>query len=225
MKHKVSRNLFIGLGGTGSKILINVKKELVEFYGKVPPSIEFLIFDTDQSDPEIVAKTYQGKEVRFSGNEKFFIPITDVVGTSKSESVKKLAPQRCKGEIVESVDGANQVRSLGRFAFYENFSQIGIDKIINTKIERLKSNDCAAMTMTFQFLVKMQTRILWCTWFSHRVEEQVLALFLTWLCVLDIITHNYKFTLGMSCQTFTEIYHLLNTLTQIPMHPLWKLII
>ena len=48
MKHKVSKNLFIGLGGTGSSTLIQVKRAVMQKYGQIPPVIDFLIIDTDE---------------------------------------------------------------------------------------------------------------------------------------------------------------------------------
>ena len=41
--------LLIGLGGTGQKVLIQLKAHFMRVYGQVPPAVEFLCFDTDQT--------------------------------------------------------------------------------------------------------------------------------------------------------------------------------
>ena len=46
-KTKIRRSLFIGLGGTGMRTLIELKKLFVETYGEVPGMIGFLGIDTD----------------------------------------------------------------------------------------------------------------------------------------------------------------------------------
>ena len=45
MKHKVSKKLHIGLGGSGIKTLLKLKKKLIQEFGEIPPSIGFLAYD------------------------------------------------------------------------------------------------------------------------------------------------------------------------------------
>lgn len=49
-KTKIRRSLFIGLGGTGMRTLLYLKKLFVDTYGEVPPMIGFLGVDTDMNE-------------------------------------------------------------------------------------------------------------------------------------------------------------------------------
>ena len=49
-KKIVNPALFIGLGGTGHKVLLNVKKAILNNYGEIPPMINLLCFDTDKKE-------------------------------------------------------------------------------------------------------------------------------------------------------------------------------
>ena len=49
-KTKIRRSLFIGLGGTGLRTLVHLKKLFIETYGEVPGMIGFLGVDTDKGE-------------------------------------------------------------------------------------------------------------------------------------------------------------------------------
>src|SRR5271157_5909135 len=65
--------LLIGLGGTGQKVLVQLKARFMKNYGQVPPAVEFLCFDTDQTaeqtqmDGEIVRLTGETELVNIGG--------------------------------------------------------------------------------------------------------------------------------------------------------------
>ena len=65
--------LLIGLGGTGQKVLVQLKARFVRNYGQVPPAVEFLCFDTDQSaeqtqvDGQIIRLTSETELVNIGG--------------------------------------------------------------------------------------------------------------------------------------------------------------
>ena len=50
MSTKIRRSLFIGLGGTGMRTLLYLKKLFIDTYGEVPPMIGFLGVDTDKGE-------------------------------------------------------------------------------------------------------------------------------------------------------------------------------
>ena len=50
VKTKIRRSLFVGLGGTGMRTLLYLKKLFVDTYGEVPPMIGFLGVDTDMNE-------------------------------------------------------------------------------------------------------------------------------------------------------------------------------
>jgi len=139
MAHKVSRNLFIGLGGTGSSILIQVKRSIIEKYGEVPPSVEFLVMDTDSGVHNVMEKIDE-KIVRFDNDEILDIPIKNPHKLKKFDHVKSWLSDKIEPLINPSDRGASQIRSLGRFAFFENYHSKGIMNLISNKIESINSN-------------------------------------------------------------------------------------
>ena len=46
---KITRTLFVGLGGTGVKAILRAKQCFVDAYGDVPPMVAFLAIDTDKA--------------------------------------------------------------------------------------------------------------------------------------------------------------------------------
>ena len=69
---KITRTLFVGLGGTGVKAILRAKQCFVDAYGDVPPMVAFLAIDTDKAirDKSVTSRT--GKEIKLSENEYFF---------------------------------------------------------------------------------------------------------------------------------------------------------
>lgn len=49
---KLRRTLYLGLGGTGIKVIDEVKKQITGIHGEVPPMIKFLGIDADRSSLE-----------------------------------------------------------------------------------------------------------------------------------------------------------------------------
>lgn len=129
MRHQVTKNLFIGLGGTGSSTLIQVKRALVQKYGKMPPMIDFLIMDTDKAVNN-VSYDFDSSKVQFAPSEILHIPIDRPDRIQNSSRIKKWLSDTVAHKIEASGDGAKQVRSLGRFAFFQNYNRIN-EKIKN----------------------------------------------------------------------------------------------
>ena len=136
MRHKVTKNLFIGLGGTGSSTLIQVKRALVQKYGQTPAMIDFLIMDTDKAVND-VSYDFDSSKVEFAPSEILHIPIERPDRIQDSPRIKKWLSDAVAHKIVASGDGAKQVRSLGRFAFFQNYNRIN-EKIKN-KISEINS--------------------------------------------------------------------------------------
>ena len=44
---KITRTLYVGLGGTGVKAILRTKQCFIDAYGEVPPMVGFLAIDTD----------------------------------------------------------------------------------------------------------------------------------------------------------------------------------
>ena len=136
MKHKVTKNLFIGLGGTGSSTLIQVKRAVMQKYGKMPPAIDFLIIDTDEAVRNVSYDLGTSTE-NFSPNEILHVPIERPDKIKNTPRIKKWLSDEVEPKIVASNKGAKQVRSLGRFSFFQNHKKI--EKKIQDKINDINS--------------------------------------------------------------------------------------
>ena len=136
MATKISKRLYIGLGGTGVKTLIRTKKMFEETYGEIPPSIRFLGIDTDMQEFT--------KEVNASVNRKGIIE-DEKMCLSKNEQVQLKIDnpnrlyayykddlyswmpqnqQNIKGIATLKNAGAGQIRSNGRFVLISNAKKI-----------------------------------------------------------------------------------------------------
>lgn len=147
----VNPALFIGLGGTGSKILLQVKSTVLKNYGELPPMIKLLCFDTDarelNSSSDVIEydkKSQDGSSsrvkeaIQFSPNETVAIPITDPAGLAKHDYIREWLSPSVLAQIGPSDTGARQIRQMGRFAIFENLMKQGIQKTIQDKINELK---------------------------------------------------------------------------------------
>lgn len=148
-KTKIRRSLFIGLGGTGMRTLLYLKKLFVDTYGEVPPMIGFLGIDTDKGE---FSKNLEPKSacsigiIRNANQETTLF----VKGTPQTNSVIKLDPIEQMRIIVQRPEdiynvrrdsfkwlarenvralenlttGAGQVRTNGRFALIANIAEV-----------------------------------------------------------------------------------------------------
>ena len=69
---KITRTLFVGLGGTGVKAILRAKQCFQDAYGEVPPMVAFLAIDTDKKIRDASLPSRKGKMVKFSENEICF---------------------------------------------------------------------------------------------------------------------------------------------------------
>lgn len=143
----IRRTLFIGLGGTGVKTLLRVKKRFYEVYGhyredhKAPDFVKFLAVDTDGAEMKNARKTgynaFAGgdhgqrmtqmkgmeKEIVFENFEMFH---ADGVGSKSTimANRKKFSWIPQNDSIIRKMDdlkaGAGQTRLFGRVGFYWN---------------------------------------------------------------------------------------------------------
>ena len=154
MAKKVNPALFIGLGGTGHKVLLQLKKSILTNYGEIPPVIDMLCFDTDEK--ELLSSkqelTYINKKgelvtepIRFDSDEIYEISVKSPDKLLKFDYINNWISPIVKPKITPSNTGARQIRQMGRFAIFEN-SPENISNRINEKINVLKniSNDKSA---------------------------------------------------------------------------------
>lgn len=122
----VSRSLLIAVGGTGHKILMDVRQRLIQKYGSLEkiPIVSFLLIDTDQA---IFSKNPNYSDAANLDN-------ADKIHTSVHgvESLRKnlreyphlrdwLDPRTLSGDIHQ---GAGAVRARGRLAYFWNYDTI-----------------------------------------------------------------------------------------------------
>lgn len=122
----ISRSLLIACGGTGHKVLLDVRQRLLQKYGDLSkiPIVSFLLIDTDQA--------IFGKNPNYSDAAN--LDNADKIHTSVHgvEQLRRnlreyphlrdwLDPRTLSGDINQ---GAGAVRSRGRLAFFWNYDQI-----------------------------------------------------------------------------------------------------
>lgn len=79
MAHRVKRSLYIGLGGTGMKALLQAKKRFMDTYlddkgkGEVPPMVSFLGLDADKNEFNNTLLTERGETVEFIASDRMGI--------------------------------------------------------------------------------------------------------------------------------------------------------
>lgn len=124
---KITRTLFVGLGGTGVKAILRAKQCFVDAYGEVPPMVAFLAVDTDRAIRNYSLLSRKGKEVKLAENEICFCGI---VGSALDIYRNHLAkfqwlPKR-NTDFLSNLrnTGAGAVRSSGRFLARHNATEI-----------------------------------------------------------------------------------------------------
>jgi hypothetical protein len=148
----VNPALFIGLGGTGHKVLLQVKKAMLKNYGEVPPMVKLLCMDTDRrellSSLEEISYAKKKKDgstelttesIKFEPNETVGIPITNPQGLANENFVRSWVDDSVFAQIGPSDTGAKQIRQMGRFAIFENFMKQNIAGQIENRINELKN--------------------------------------------------------------------------------------
>ena len=127
--------IIMGLGGTGQRIILEVRRRIIQEYGALDkiPIVGFLVIDTDPEKPIIPGIDDDTlKKIQLTPSEIYHAKVT---GTHKlkeelhsyphlSEWVDKSVLER--GDITV---GAKGIRAIGRLAYYLNF--VGIKKAFN----------------------------------------------------------------------------------------------
>ena len=142
MAKDISKTLILGLGGTGQKVIRDIKKRLLRTYGEIPKLVKFLEFDTDVNDireEKSAFKYYHNGQIfenfkyRIEPSEFLYTPFSgvslakrDVICKTKIDigQVSKVA-SRLNGR------GAGGYRCCGRTIFLQNAEKI-ITKLRST---------------------------------------------------------------------------------------------
>lgn len=124
---KITRTIFVGLGGTGVKAILRAKQCFVDAYGDVPPMVAFLAIDTDKAIRESSLPSRRGKIVKLAENEICFCGITGSALDIYRNHLTKFQwlPKRNVAFLSNLKNtGAGQVRSNGRFLARHNATDI-----------------------------------------------------------------------------------------------------
>ena len=124
---KITRTLFVGLGGTGVKAILRAKQCFMDAYGEIPPMVAFLAVDTDKAIRDASLPTRKGKDVKFSDNEICFCGIIGSALDIYRNYLTKFQwlPKRNISFLSNLRNtGAGAVRSNGRFLARHNATEI-----------------------------------------------------------------------------------------------------
>ena len=123
MSIKITRTLYVGLGGTGVKAILRAKQCFVDAYGDVPPMVAFLAIDTDKGIRDKFVVSRRGKEVKLSDNEICFCGISGSALDIYNQNITQFqwVPKRNIQFLANLRNtGAGQIRSNGRFLARHN---------------------------------------------------------------------------------------------------------
>lgn len=163
MAKYVNPALFIGLGGTGHKVLLQVKRSLLKNYGEIPPVINMLCFDTDrkellssQIDASYNKKNKEGfqfvkEKIKFDQSEAIGITVKNPLSLLKYDYIKAWLSDIIAPQIGPSDTGAKQIRQMGRFAIFENYKTQDIKGVISERITALKKVEIGKIFENYSF--------------------------------------------------------------------------
>jgi|GEM_PF-2899810 len=116
MPFTIRKSLIVGLGGTGRDAVLHAKQRCQEVYGEVPPTTRFFVIDTTDSE----ALQLKG-DVRVTLDKGEFkkLNVHDPVTLIRSsEEVQEWFPTDVPQRAI--INGAGQIRALGRLALYSD---------------------------------------------------------------------------------------------------------
>ena len=143
--HKIQRTLCIGLGGTGRDVLMQIRRLIIDRYGKLDalPVVSFVHIDADKGAGNLsglrTGSTYRGENILLTPAER-------VISTMKSQEIDELIrgleqrgeldrrspyehigrwlPPQLIRNVTAIEDGAGGIRPVGRLSFFHNYQKI-----------------------------------------------------------------------------------------------------
>lgn len=141
----IKRTICIGLGGTGRDILMQIRRLIVDRYGKLSelPVVSFVHIDTDKNASQTTGlktgDTYHGENILFKPSEivtatmnkqeiddlsKGLERRNEYERTSPYDHIGKWFPKQILKDVKSIENGAGAIRPVGRLAFFHNYSKI-----------------------------------------------------------------------------------------------------
>jgi hypothetical protein len=143
---RIAPTIMIGLGGTGQQVLLKIRRLFAEKYGSLEsiPIVRYLYIDTDESNASQEDLTRDNdpliETLDFAPAERIKISVSVpeyIRNINNYPYVKRWL--KCTGKIAELGEldeGAGQIRSASRLAFFEHFNAIRdkinhLDQLVN----------------------------------------------------------------------------------------------
>lgn len=133
---KLRPTLLIGVGGTGYKIIVRAKARFQETYPEnVLKLVRFIVFDTDPNNAPVrdsvgnIVQLEPGKELIHTGG----VPVDSILSNLRNyPEIATEIPSIQRLPRMALIQGAKQVRPLGRLAFFFHFRRVS--KAIETAL-------------------------------------------------------------------------------------------
>jgi len=129
MARAFGKAVIIGLGGTGQKALIRIKKMFLDHCGgELPPCIKLLAFDTSSNQEDI--NNARGEKITFDSKEFYHMRVGSIREAIKSPYIQKWwTPYKKLNNTIVN-EGTGGIRQVGRLALFVNIDGV------RQKIER-----------------------------------------------------------------------------------------
>lgn len=128
-----TKNLIIGLGGTGQQILLEAKSSMMNHCGEIPAGIRFLAIDTDVPDEKVI-NPYTQREVKFEGSEFLRLSGNGAINVAK-EAEGTWWPKGCTDWPLPGA-GAAAKRMHGRAKLGLNINNV--DRVIREAVSAVR---------------------------------------------------------------------------------------
>ncbi len=139
MSIKLKKTLYVGIGGTGTDTLLEVKKCFIDSYGEIPPMIGFLVVDTDGAATNKSRTSSKGERIELLPSELLVCTVSGALNVYRANTHEyNWVPKNNVNSLAYIAGGgAGQVRSNGHFIAYYNRNQI--QNAINSAILRINA--------------------------------------------------------------------------------------
>ncbi len=145
MSQTIQRTLCIGLGGTGRDVLMQIRRLIIDRYGRLDalPVVSFVHIDADKGASDIsglsTGNTYRGENILFTPAERVIATmssqeIDQLVGGLEQQSefdrqspydhIRSWLPPQLIRNVKAIEDGAGGIRPVGRLSFFHNYRKI-----------------------------------------------------------------------------------------------------
>lgn len=116
MPFTIRKTLVVGLGGTGRDAVLHAKQRCQEVYGEVPPTTRFFVLDTTDSESlqlkgDVRVTLDRGEFKKLNVHD----PVTLI---RQNDEVQEWFPSDVPQRAI--INGAGQIRALGRLALYSD---------------------------------------------------------------------------------------------------------